>query len=149
MPTNTVFTPFTITSTSDLNTDLALIDVGGADAGTGNSYTFTFTQSVTLSQQLYAVNLTDKTSTLTINGGNATLSGNNQFNGLFIYSGTVNVSNLTISNAVAQGGAGGTGAGTGGGGGGGAGLGGGLFVASGGAVMLSNVSFREDAARGR
>lgn len=51
-------------------------------------YTFTFTQSVTLTQQLYAVNLTDGTSTLTINGNNATLSGNNLYNGLFVYNGT-------------------------------------------------------------
>ena len=52
-------------------------DVGGADAGTGNSYTFNFTQSVTLNQQLYAVNLQGGvagSSTLKINGNNATLS---------------------------------------------------------------------------
>ena len=98
---------FNVGSTGDLQTDLALIDVGGADAGAGNGYTFNFTQSVTLTQQLYAVNLTDRTSTLTINGNNATLSGNNQFNGLFVYNGTVAISSLTVADAVAKGGAGG------------------------------------------
>ena len=32
MPNNMVFAPFTISNTADLDTDLALIDVGGADA---------------------------------------------------------------------------------------------------------------------
>jgi autotransporter-associated beta strand protein len=71
---------------------------------------------------------------------------------LFVAWGTVNVSNLTISNAWAQGG---TGAG---GGGGGAGLGGGLFVANGQTitgvsqpptnVMLTNVTFLDNTAAG-
>jgi len=38
------------------------------------------------------------------NGGNFTLSGNNQYRGLFVQSGTVAISNLAIKNAVAQGG---------------------------------------------
>ena len=147
MPNNTNYS-FTVASTSDLNTALALIDIGGTDAGTGNTYTFNFTQSVTLTQQLYAVNLQSGVAggdTLVINGNNATLSGNNQFNGLFVYAGTVNINDLTISNAVATGGAGGSGLEAGGGG---AGLGGGLFVASNAAATLNDVSFTGDAAKG-
>jgi hypothetical protein len=52
------------------------------------------------------------------------LGGTNVYRGLFVYSGVSTIENLTIENAVANGGAGG------GGGGGGAGLGGGPFVAN-------------------
>jgi hypothetical protein len=51
MPNNTSYS-FDVASTSDLNTELALIDLGGADAGTANTYTFNFTQSVTLTQSV-------------------------------------------------------------------------------------------------
>jgi hypothetical protein len=65
---------------------------------------------------------------LTIEGTNGsggavaqTIDGMGDQRGFFVYGGNVTLENLTIENAVAQGGAGGPG------GGGGAGLGGGLF----------------------
>lgn len=94
-------------------------------------------------------------------GGNFTLSGNNQYRGLYVESGTVVINDLTIANAKAQGGNGGDGRsgrfagggsnghGAGGaGGGGGAGLGGALFVASGANVTVSNVNLQGNSARG-
>ena len=71
-----------------------------------------------------------------------TINGSNAHRGFFVYAGNVTLENLTIENAVAQGGAGSAG------GGGGAGFGGGLFVASAGAVTLDDVSFSNDAAQG-
>ena len=80
---------------------------------------------------------------LTIEGNGFTLSGGNTYRGLFAYSGTSQISDLTIANTIAQGGTGGAI-----GGGGGAGLGGGLFVSSTASVALSNVQFNADAAAG-
>ncbi|MGE5243047.1 MAG: autotransporter-associated beta strand repeat-containing protein [Betaproteobacteria bacterium] len=92
---------------------------------------------------------------ITINGNGHTLSGNNQFRGLFVgafsaAAGTfapvnVTIANLTIANARATGGAGGNGNA---GGGGGAGAGGALFVADQAAVTVSNVNFVSSAAAG-
>jgi hypothetical protein len=67
--------------------------------------------------------------------------------GLFVYAGTVDVTNLAIDDMRAQGGSGGSG------GGGGAGLGGGLFIGANragdaGNVTLSNVTFANDEAVG-
>ena len=85
------------------------------------------------------------------------LDGGGTQRGLFVYAGTVNIQNLTISNMVARGGTGGGGTGGGGGvgGGGGAGLGGGLFIANNSAhgaapsnVTLTNVTFAKDTAAG-
>jgi hypothetical protein len=42
MPNNTTYT-FNIASASDFNTDITLVDVGGTDAGTGNTYDFNIT----------------------------------------------------------------------------------------------------------
>ncbi|MBR0875612.1 autotransporter-associated beta strand repeat-containing protein, partial [Bradyrhizobium tropiciagri] len=90
---------------------------------------------------------------VTINGGNFTLSGDSKSRGLYVASGNVTINNLTIVDAVAQGGNGGIGGingslASGGGGGGGAGLGGALFVASGANVTVSNVNLQNSAANG-
>jgi len=77
---------------------------------------------IALTTALNAINLQDGV-TLDIVGHGATLDGQESERGLFVYSGVVNISDLTIANARAVGGAGGSD------GGGGAGLGGGLFVA--------------------
>lgn len=82
-----------------------------------------------------------------INGSGTTLSGDDKYRGLFVYSGSVRIENLTISQAVAQGGKGGNG-GTNYAGGGGAGLGGALFVNAGAQVSVSNVTLDSNAARG-
>ena len=80
--------------------------------------------------------------TLTIQGDGATLGGANGYPGLFAHSGVTTIENLTIENAVAEGG--------------GAGLGGGLFVAfnplstAGPArVTLDNVFFTSELGRRR
>ncbi|MHC5717805.1 MAG: hypothetical protein ACYTX0_38295, partial [Nostoc sp.] len=88
-------------------------------------------------------------SNITIVGNNHKISGDANNNGindkgdvrpLFILSGTVNISNLTITNGRSQGG-------DSDGGGGGAGLGGGLFIYDGN-VSLTNVAFSNNTAQG-
>ena len=99
-----------------------------------------FSTNITLTADLPAVQ-----KNVTIEGNNNTLSGNNQFRGLFVgaFSGssqvpvTVAIQDLTITNAKAAGGAGGTVAL---GAGGGAGLGGAIFVANLANVTVSNVT---------
>lgn len=91
---------------------------------------------------------------ITIDGGSHTLSGNNQYRGLMVaalgggatpVAVAVTIQNLTITNTLAKGGDGGTGSA---GGGGGGGLGSGLFVAAQANVTLSNVNFASNQARG-
>ncbi len=82
---------------------------------------------------------------LIINGAGAKLQGNGNERGLLVYSGSVAIANLTITNTVAVGGNGGNGWDAGGGG---AGLGGGLFVGAGASVSTSNVNFVANAAVG-
>ncbi|MBD2518828.1 cadherin-like domain-containing protein [Nostoc sp. FACHB-973] len=88
-------------------------------------------------------------SNITIVGNNHTISGDANDNGindngdvrpLFIKSGIVSISGLTITNGRAQGGDSGSG-------GGGAGMGGGLFIYDGN-VSLTNVAFTNNAAQG-
>jgi autotransporter-associated beta strand protein len=103
-----------------------------------------FTNSITLTADLPAVQ-----TNVTIIGNNNTLSGNNQFRGLFIgawvqstatqVAVTVGIQDLAIANARAQGGTGG---------GGGAGLGGAIFVANLASVTVSNVSLTGNAGAG-
>jgi hypothetical protein len=134
---------FNVGNESDLNTAISAIDVGGVDAGTGNTYTITLTASITLDSALEAINL-ESGASLTIDGGGYALDGAGTYRGLFVYAGTVTAENLTIQNAHAVGGGGGAADA----GGGGAGLGGGLFVAAAGNVTLDNVTFSTDAATG-
>ncbi|MBM3649548.1 MAG: autotransporter domain-containing protein, partial [Alphaproteobacteria bacterium] len=102
-----------------------------------------FNAGITLTQDLPAVQ-----TNVTIVGNNNTLSGNNQFRGLFIgaFTGStqtavaVTVQDLTIANARAAGGSGGSG--------GGAGLGGALFVADQATVTVSNLSLTGNSAVG-
>ncbi|MEG4631368.1 Ig-like domain-containing protein [Microcoleus sp. AR_TQ3_B6] len=88
-------------------------------------------------------------SNITIVGNNHSISGDANNNGindngdvrsLFILSGTVGISNLTITNGRAKGGDSNPG-------GGGAGMGGGLFISDGN-VTLTNVGFTNNAAQG-
>ena len=132
--------------------------IATVDAATSGSYTIVFTADITegtdtgdsisfngktlsAPADLYALNLKSGVS-LSINGAGYTLSGASKYRGIFAYAGAVTIQNLSISNALAQGGAGS------GGGGGGAGLGGGLFVGSGAQVTLSGISFSSDQAQG-
>jgi len=136
---------FTITSAADLAADIAAIDLTGPSSRTNAHYTFNIVGDLVLSGQLPAFNLASG-DTLTIHGNGHTLDANG-LPGLFVYSGALEIDNLSVINAVAKGGDSGGIFGSGGGGGG-AGLGGGLFIASGGAVALDNVSFAHDRAVG-
>jgi large repetitive protein len=128
---------------------------GGADNGQADNHVIELAAgwTIPLTQELVAINMSNDGDTLTINGNGATLDGGNWTRGLFVYSGTVAINDLTIANTVATGGDGGSGIS---GGGGGAGLGGGLFVAGtsngsstgGGNVTINNVHFVNNAANG-
>src|SRR5262249_13599538 len=106
--------------------------------GAGNGDTITLTSNITLTKDLPAGQKSG-----TSEGANFSLSGNNQFRGLFVGAWTpgtatqvpvtVTIQDLTIQNAKALGGAGADG------GGGGAGLGGAIFVANLANVTVSNV----------
>jgi Hint domain/Passenger-associated-transport-repeat len=140
-----VSTSLVVNSTAELNAALAAVDVGGADATADASYTIRFGSSFTLTGQLDAINLLSG-ETLTIDGAGNTLNGGNAYNGFFVESGDVTIDNLSIEDAVAQGGSGGAAAF--GAGGGGAGLGGGLFIGSGANVTINNVTLANDQAIG-
>ena len=134
-----------IATVAELND--VLVQSAGETSGTFE-IDLTLNADIALTTALDAINLHSGV-TLDIEGNGATLDGRNSTRGLFIYSGTVTIENLTIANAKAVGGAGANG------GGGGAGLGGGLFVgndaANGAApanVTLANVNFSNDAAAG-
>ena len=82
---------------------------GGTNTITINSGVGT----VTLSRSLPMI-----TASVTVTGNNSTVNANNTGRAFFVQSGTVAISNLTINNAVAQGGAGGATNNANGGGGG-------------------------------
>ncbi len=135
---------FLVASEADLNAALLAIDTGGTWSAPNTAYNIVLTAGFSLTTDLYAVNLAAG-DTLTIDGMGNTLDGAGKYRGFFDYAGGLTLQNMTIQNAVASGGAGGSGALPGGGG---AGLGGGLFVASGGAATLANVTFLNDSAAG-
>ena len=134
-----------------------------ADSAASGSFEIDFSGDIAVSSSLEAINL-ESGVTLKIDGEGLALDGKDDSTsasydqrGLFVYSGAVNIDNLTIENMVANGGSGGAG----GGGGGGAGLGGGLFVADNAAadggtdpnavasqVSLDDVTFELDSATG-
>jgi hypothetical protein len=100
-------------------------------AGGSNTITIAAGTTVTLSQSLPMI-----TTSVTVTGNGNTLDANSAGRAFFVQAGTVAISNLTINNAVAQGGAGGTANninGGGGGGGGGATTPGGTGAGTGGA----------------
>jgi autotransporter-associated beta strand protein len=123
-----------------------------AIASAANGDTITFQGNIVLSADLPAVQ-----KNITILGNNKTLSGNDQFRGLFVGAWTagtgaqvpvtVAIQDLTITDTKAAGGNGGNG-GAGSGGGGGAGFGGALFVANQANVTVSNVILNDNAAAG-
>jgi hypothetical protein len=114
--------------------------LSGCITSTTAGDTIDITSDITLSTYLPQI---DKN--LTITGNNHTVDGDNAYRVFWVESGTVDFSNLTIANGLAQGGAGG--GSSNGNGGGGAGLGGGLFV-NGGTVSLDTVTFSNNAAVG-
>lgn len=123
---------------ADLN---ATIDAARTTAGTE----IVLKNNITLSADLSALQGTG-TVIRSDPGQNYVIDGGGQYRGLFVYSGSALIENLTIRNAVTQGGKGGDGAFSGGGGG--AGLGGALFVNAGAAATIANVSLIDSSARG-
>ena len=117
-----------VSNAADLSNDIAAIDFASQlDGGNGTNYVITLAAGAALTESadISAINLTGN-DTLTINvqnGQRAILDGADAYRGLFAYSGTTTIENLTVENCVAMGRGGAAG------GGGGAGLGGGLFVA--------------------
>jgi len=127
-----------VSSASQLSADIKAIDLASkADGGKGTNYVITLAAGKTLTESadISAINLAGN-DTLTINGQGAVLDGAGAYRGLFAYAGKTKIENLTIEDAVANGG------------GGGAGLGGGLFVANNSQVTLDNVFFSGDSAVG-
>lgn len=135
-------TTFNVTTEGDLRTALTSAQ---------NGDTIVFGSTITLTTG----DLPIVQRSITIDGGGFSLSGSDQYRGLFVAAfavGTatpqgvsVTIQNLTIQNTRAAGGDGGTGTF---GGGGGAGLGGALFVANQASVTINNVSFVSNAAAG-
>lgn len=114
--------------------------------------TIVFSNIITLTADLPAIQAGGGGGTLTIDGAGYGLSGADQYRGLVVGSFnlaapalTVNLSNITIHNTVATGGAGGSGAV---GGGGGAGVGGALFIGTNATVNVSNVTLAANSAVG-
>ncbi|MEG4397012.1 DUF4347 domain-containing protein, partial [Microcoleus sp. BROC3] len=107
-----------------------------ANAAAGDD-TITLTTNVTVT----GVMKTLVNSNIDFIGNNFSVSGGNAFRPFFVKSGTVNFSNMTVTNGRAKGGnAGNRGAG-------GAGMGGGLFI-YGGTVGVNNVTFSNNSAVG-
>lgn len=110
---------------------------------TPGTQTITITGNITLTQSLPMV-----TEDINIDGGNFTIDANGTGRVIFIQAGTATISDLTVDNAVSQGGNGGDGAFTGGGGGGGLGAGAAIFVNTGAIVSVSNVNIGDAASIG-
>lgn len=110
----------------------------------GEADTINLTDNIRLTSLLPLI---EEDQTLTINGGNFTISGDVNNDGInnagdvrifFIKSGSVNINNLTLTNGLAQGGNGAGGA---------AGMGGALFI-YGGTVAITNSAFTNNTAIG-
>ena len=127
-----------VNSEATLRTAIFAINGGNADT------TINFTGSFQLTQSLPMI-----TSSVTVTGNGNTLDANSAGRAFFVQAGTASIANLTIDNAVAQGGAGGTANNVnGGGGGGGLGAGAAVFVNSGANVSLTNVTVGNASATG-
>jgi hypothetical protein len=114
-----VMTTFTASDFNSLNTAIKAIDAGGAQAATNTAYTINVTAGISLSV-LEAINL-DSGSSVTIEGMNSggtsaaleTINGQDLQRGFFVYSGSVTLENLTLTNMTASGGGGADGGGGG------------------------------------
>jgi hypothetical protein len=97
-------TTFDVASEASLDAVLGSLDVGGALAGAGRSYTITLTSGFAETADPLAIDLATGES-LTIDGGGNTIDGAGH-RGLFAYAGTVTISALTLSGMAAAGGRG-------------------------------------------
>src|SRR5258708_24180004 len=116
----------------DVANETALRNAIFAANGGGDS-NINVTANITLTQSLPMI-----TSSVTVTGNGNVLNANNAGRAFFVQSGTAAISNLTINNAVAQGGAGGSA--TGGGAGGGLGARAAVFRNTGAAPRLTNAA---------
>ena len=123
----------------NVGTETELRNAIFASNGGGDS-NINVTANITLTQSLPMI-----TASVTVTGNGNTIDANNAGRAFFVQGGTAAISNLTINNAVANGGAGGSG---GGGGGGGLGAGAAVFVNSGAAASLTNVTVGNASATG-
>jgi fibronectin-binding autotransporter adhesin len=105
-------------------------------ANSGGDSNINITANITLTQSLPMI-----TASVTVTGNGNALDANNAGRAFFVQAGTAAISNLTINNAVANGGAGG-------GGGGGLGAGAAVFVNSSAAASLTNVTVGNASATG-
>ncbi len=128
---------FTISDTASLASAIASIN-SGAVSGVA---TLNFTNNVTLNGNFDAIRPDIAVTSMQIAGNGHTLSGADSWQGFFIESGTVSISDLAISDMATRGG-------NSRGGGGGAGLGGAVFVGSDAQVTLSNVDLSDNLAAG-
>ena len=104
-------------------------------ANSGGDSNINITANITLTQSLPMI-----TASVTVTGNGNALDANNAGRAFFVQAGTAAISNLTINNAVANGGAGG--------GGGGLGAGAAVFVNSSAAASLTNVTVGNASATG-
>ena len=112
----TITTTFTASDFNSLNTAIEDIDAGtaGIDAAPNTAYTIKVTGTIDLAV-LEAINL-DSGSSVTIEGMNSggtsaqvqSINGQDLERGFFVYSGSVTLENLTLTNMTAAGGAGGS-----------------------------------------
>ncbi len=114
------------------------------NASPGN-YAIHVTADISLNADLPALN--QPLGVVRIDGEGHVLDGADTYRGLMVDDTQALLKDLTIQDAVAQGGAGGIGK-AGGGGGGGAGLGGGVLAVNHATIALDDVSFTNDAATG-
>jgi autotransporter-associated beta strand protein len=112
------------------------------NANPGLDYVLNFTANVTMSAQVQPI-ITN--GNVTVQGNGTTLDGNAAYRPFFISSGNVRLENLSITNALAEGGRGADGGGSGGGG---LGVGAAVFVDSGGRLTVQNVNFQSNNAKG-
>lgn len=128
-----------------VGTEAQLVDaINEANTNSLAPIAIEFTNNITLSGMDDLPALQDKGG-VQIVGNGYTLQGDGNTRGFMVYGGNVAIDDLTISDMVARGGAGGGGAA---GGGGGAGLGGGLMAAGNSNVTVDDVNFVNDSAIG-
>ncbi|MET4799716.1 VCBS repeat-containing protein [Bradyrhizobium sp. LB11.1] len=149
---NGIQTVFEISTFADFQAALTSIKNGGINSGTNTAYTINIHADLSVTAFITAIDMASGDS-LTIHGLGHTIDGAVNgvatYSGLYLRSGSLAVSDLTIQNTVQRGGTG-----TGdphsrnGAGGGGLGAGGGLFVGAGASATLDNVSFTGDRAIG-
>jgi VCBS repeat-containing protein len=145
-------TVFEVSTLAEFLIAVRSINNGGVNSAGNAAYTININANLAVTELLPAIELAAGGS-LTIHGlGHSidgAVNGVATFSGLYLRSGDLTLSDLTIQNTVQRGGDGvGDQHSTSGGGGGGLGAGGGLFIGAGASATLDNVSFAGDQAIG-